>query len=531
MREGVAIVRYDGDSLALLKDCRVAGQYGFIGTTRKEQMIRLEDADEIRVNMPLSGLALVANLQGELARGSVLDVALVWIGQLRTTFSQVELAQLEGSCQGATHFIRGAMVGAFGMRTSRRAEAQSVAKLFSVGVDAGSRSKSDIQVVEGDLTDCGRATPDSDRAPPQCGVPIRLELNAIAAKAEFPKQAIAQSAALPNPCAQNWVVRDGKCSRAKRALAHQCRLEDVADCETQCALGNAASCLNHGYALERGEATKRDESRAAGQYKKACDAGLGLGCHNLGYLYSNGLGVAVDHVTAAKHYRDACDAAEPRGCNSLGAMYFMGRGVPADLSKAGALMKSACNGGLGEACANVGSLLLTDGLRRAKEATILFQRACDAPNGSGCAALAGSYEFGLGVERDLSRAAKLAQRACDLGEVLGCVCIASYLASGKGVAPDARRAQSLFIDACTKGDTLACAVLRAAYHEPKSLNRTAADTYAATWEKTCRAGLVGDCTSLGLLYLGTDRLMEGTDLIKKSCEANDQFACWVQKRM
>ena len=180
MRESVAIVRYDGNSLALLKDCRVAGQYGFIGTTRKEQMIRLEDADEIRVNMPLSGLALVANLQGGLARGTVLDVALVWIGQLRTTYRQVELAQHEGSCQGATHFIRGAMVGAFGMRTSGRAEAQSVAKLFSVGVEAGSQSKSDVRVVEGDLADCGRATPDSDRAPPQCGVPLRLELSAIA---------------------------------------------------------------------------------------------------------------------------------------------------------------------------------------------------------------------------------------------------------------------------------------------------------------------------------------------------------------
>jgi TPR repeat protein len=359
-------------------------------------------------------------------------------------------------------------------------------------------------------------------------VPIRLELSALALETDSGSGS--PTAAVPNVCPQNWVRQNGKCTRTKPSVSHQCRTEDVADCKTECERNDAASCVNYGFALERGMGTKRDVATAAAQYLNACRLGSGLGCHNLGYLYANGLGVARDEKKAVELYRQACEAGEPRGCNSLGAAYFAGQGVPKDRALARRWLTAACNGGLGEACANLGSLLLTQGLDQAKAASQLFQRACDAPSGLGCAALAGSYEFGLGVSKDLKRAMSLSQRACGLGNTLGCVSTASYYAAGKGVSPNEERAHTLFEETCERGELLACALLKTAYHESRELKPAELNLYTDTWEPTCQAGFVGDCTSLGILYLGSNRSEDGAKLLRQSCTAGDTFACWVQQR-
>src|SRR5262245_29071746 len=48
MKDGVAIVAYDCNGIRLLPDCRLDGEYGFIGMTRKEQVVRLETMDEVK---------------------------------------------------------------------------------------------------------------------------------------------------------------------------------------------------------------------------------------------------------------------------------------------------------------------------------------------------------------------------------------------------------------------------------------------------------------------------------------------------
>jgi hypothetical protein len=75
MSEGLAVVAYDCKGLELLSDCRVDGSYGFKGVVLKQQLIRLADADEIKMNLPLSGAQLVAQLDAELDRGATLDLA------------------------------------------------------------------------------------------------------------------------------------------------------------------------------------------------------------------------------------------------------------------------------------------------------------------------------------------------------------------------------------------------------------------------------------------------------------------------
>ena len=127
MRSGVAVVAHDCKSLRLLRDCHIAGDYAFMGMTTKQEMIRLESSDEIKANLPLSGAVLVAKLSGELDTGSTLDIALVLVGKRRTTWAKASRSDLVGQCDGATHYVRGAMVGAFAMETGSKARVASVA--------------------------------------------------------------------------------------------------------------------------------------------------------------------------------------------------------------------------------------------------------------------------------------------------------------------------------------------------------------------------------------------------------------------
>src|SRR5262245_47206036 len=101
MKDGVAVVSYSCDKLELLKDCRIEGQYGYIGMTTREQVVRLESSDEVRANLPLSG----AQLSGELARGTTLEVAMILVGKRRTTWNEPTRNDLKGACDKATHYV------------------------------------------------------------------------------------------------------------------------------------------------------------------------------------------------------------------------------------------------------------------------------------------------------------------------------------------------------------------------------------------------------------------------------------------
>src|SRR4030095_4241551 len=94
--DGVAVVALDQKGMRLLKGCKVAGDYGFIGVTTKTQVVRLESAEDISVNLPLSGAAIAGSIGAELEQGATLDIAMVMIGKKRTTWTDVSVSDLEG---------------------------------------------------------------------------------------------------------------------------------------------------------------------------------------------------------------------------------------------------------------------------------------------------------------------------------------------------------------------------------------------------------------------------------------------------
>ena len=91
--------------------------------------MELETADEIAANVPSLGKALSGELSASLARGSTLKLAMVLVGKKRTTVAQATTARLAGpeACAGATHFVRGAFVGAFALSTGTRGAVRMVA--------------------------------------------------------------------------------------------------------------------------------------------------------------------------------------------------------------------------------------------------------------------------------------------------------------------------------------------------------------------------------------------------------------------
>ena len=113
MKDGVAVVSYDCNQLHIIKDCKIDGDYGFVGVSPKEEVVRLDGADEIQLNLPSFG----ARIAAEVKRDASLDLGLILIGMRRTTVDAADKKRLKGSgCDKATHFVRGAFVGAFALK-------------------------------------------------------------------------------------------------------------------------------------------------------------------------------------------------------------------------------------------------------------------------------------------------------------------------------------------------------------------------------------------------------------------------------
>ena len=129
MKDGVAVVAYDCEGIRLLSDCKLEGDYGYIGMKRKEQVLQLTSSDELQANLPLTGSQLGVDLE----RGSSLDVAMIMVGKRRSTWVGPTSGDLKGECAGATHYVRGATVGAFALASGSRANVRASAQIFFRG--------------------------------------------------------------------------------------------------------------------------------------------------------------------------------------------------------------------------------------------------------------------------------------------------------------------------------------------------------------------------------------------------------------
>lgn len=448
MRDGVAVVAYDCKKIELLTDCHADGSYGFKGVILKQQLIRLEDSSEIKANLPLSGAALVAKIGAELERGATLDLATALVGKKMSTRISVPRTELHGSCTGATHFVRGAGVGAFVLQTGEKARLASVAEVFSVGAESKSSSSKLARQEDGSVEACKKAAAENETPPPNCGGLIRLELLPITEGGVAAKTAAVDEEG--QACAAGLVFAEGKCTRASSTATHSCQPGDSADCAAQCEKNDATSCARHAnFTLKGGDAAK-----AKTLFEKACNLGSGSACSNLGALQLK----ASEPALALKSFDKSCSLGAAIGCFNLGNLHYEGIGTSKDLARAAALYQQACNAGSADGCVNLGNAY-DDGEGVAKDsakALHLLKRACEGDHAIGCTNLGSMYAAGTGTTADIALALKTWDKGCTLGGGSACEYAGKRYKAGDGVAADPAKASTYLSNACKLGVKTAC---------------------------------------------------------------------------
>lgn len=427
MRDGLVLVHYDCKTLQVLPDCHVDGSYGFAGFSPKEEVVRLASQDELNANLPISAGPVGAKLGGELSRGTTLDIALMTVGKRRTTRKATTRADLvsdrPGACAKATHFVRGAFVGAFAMTTGSKSEARGAAEIFGipqlgkVGVGNSGSSSKDVESKDGSVDACRGASADAESAPGGCEALVRLELVMVD---ESPEAAATEADAdvAPYACGAGLVETGGKCARPTENVTHLCKPDDIPDCEKQCEAGDPGSCSRMGYYHQIGKGTSKDLAQAASLYKKACDGGFTVGCASLGALYVLGEGVKKDTEKGIGLVQKACEAGDTRYCAFLGQVLYTGNLVPKDPNRAARFLRLACNGGASDGCFLYGELYRKGiaGLSKdAVKARAYYRKGCEGGDRLGCYALAVAYEDGIGGPKDAAAAQSLFHQLCDAG--------------------------------------------------------------------------------------------------------------------
>ena len=499
MHAGLAVVAYDCKGIRLLPACSVEGTYGFVGVTTKEQVIRLDDADELGANLPSFAPSVRAKVAGELSRGSSLDVALLMVGQRIATRARADARELEGDCAGATHFVHGATLGAFAMQTAAKARVQSAAEIFTASVHGASSSSKDVDTKDGSIDDCRQATPDDAAPHGQCSAILRLRLRRIGpvVRQDFDQATETAIAGIArNPCPTGFAWAGAKCVSASGPAPHLCVYGDAADCSTQCDRGDAASCANLALMYDVGTRVAADPARAVQYFQKGCDGGNAVACGRLGEMAIAGRAPGIDAGRARELLRSACGGGWMAACSRLGEI---ARGGAAGVNVL-ALFDRACRGGDGDGCANLGVLVeggATGGVPDLGKAVAYYRTGCNEESGFACAQLGSAYEAGRGVAADPAQAAQLYGKACDGGYGNACNRLSVMVFRGTGgLAKDDARAVALLEKGCKLGDRGTCVVLAM---------RLIGGTGVAKDEK------------------------RGKEMLREACAAGEQMACKLRE--
>ncbi len=539
MRQNVAVVSYDGNHIQLLADCHIDGSYGFFGVVTKEEVVRLTSADEISANLPLAGAGLAAQLGAELGEGASLDVAMMIVGKSRTTWVSPTHNDLKGACEGATHFVRGATIGAFALDVGQQSKARTAAEIFGIGAHAGSVSSSLLKNRDGALDSCKSAEPRNDNPPSQCGALIRLELNPIAKTAVASNVSSKAEPAKTEEvgCAEGFVFTEGKCTPKETAKAFSCSPTDAQACLTQCENGNIDSCATLGYMLLTGEGgLSRDPEKAYLIAEKSCEYGSNLGCYNRALQLEYGVGVQQDRAASLVGFNAACNGGLGEACFAAGNRYFYGDDVSIDKSLAAAFYSRGCNAGELSSCVNLGVQYEGgDGVPvSAIKARDFNQRACDGGVPVACSNMGLRYEFGMNVPKDPQRARELFARSCAL-EPGTCLRVAIADQAGFAGAPNPAAAKVSYEKACNGAPdqtfgALACSVLQVFYGDTTVRpNRQAVESLAEFMVPQCQQGVARACGFIAVADIGLGKKTEANQYLRQACDLGDYWACWIGK--
>lgn len=528
MKDGVVVVGFDCKSLKIAKGCAAPGSYRFAGVTRKEDVVRMQNQDEMAANLPLTGASMSASMK----RGSTLDLALVTVGKRRTTVSELTRADLKGTCESATHVVRGVYIGAFALATGTEGEARAVAQIFGAGGSAGSAAGRKTEARDGDLEACRKATADANEPPQDCAAITRLELVPLVnektdRETAEQKKSTGGDDSLQVACSNGFDWDGKKCVKAGSSkIARACDRDTGTkdECAKACDGGSGESCFTLAvYATqEPRKLTMPDGTSKTVRYsdpkpdvllvEKACSLGYAMGCSRAASLYANQAYApkATDAEKKAAFERSAklvvsaCDLGESYSCQSLASYHDPNTpehiGITKSVDKLVAYVRRACDLGSGFSCGRLGDMH-RDG-KNAKEdsklAIAAYERQCSSGgyvDGDGCYKIGAIYANGKGIAADKTKAIGYFERACGLRSVPACLAGVELANEAK----DTSKARALLEKGCSKEvrgwDT--CLMLGEAY-EKGNLGLQKDYTKAAeAYELGCAKG---GCLKAGDLY-------------------------------
>lgn len=341
MASGVAVVRYGCDGIELLRRCKVRGEYDYTPVSKKDAVITMKDEASLEANFSGDLAQIPVDAAAGARGGRALHLAYSVVGIESTNLLEVFRGQLEGQCEGATHFVFGAARGAFAMRTGSNAETYSAAQLFEfAGAKSSTAAEKDTATSDGMLDACETASPEDRASVPGCQALVRVELAPLE-EGNGPTQG--QSTPMVGRrdlrgCPAGFIFANDVCVERSQGLktTHLCASTDFEDCAAQCEAGSAGSCGRLGRimgsqpgqlegAVEAWRAfdTEPNRGKVAAwlpALKSACEGGEGGAC------YAGGIaalrrewsgGGAMTGEEQLWFNERGCEAGEPHSCFGL----------------------------------------------------------------------------------------------------------------------------------------------------------------------------------------------------------------------
>jgi len=535
MRDGVVVVAFDCKSLRIVKGCRVTGSYAYAGVSPKEDIVQLKSADDLAANLPLSA----AKLGGEIKRGSALDLALVTIGRKSTTAAGFAKPDLEGTCDGATHYVRAAYLGAFAMGSGTSGKVRAAAELFGAGTSAASSSERNTQSRDGDLAECKKSHADAPKPPDQCQSALRIELLPIPPDRATPvKKADREGDKVR--CGDGFSWSGTACVKAgeSKDLA-VCDSKDLPGCLASCEKGQADSCRYAGY-------LEKDRPNILRLFERSCALGSGSGCfaHTERLMTERMQRGVPDAEKAAllaqamKQADRACELGDAWVCWNTSSWYenVAGGDWPKDLPKSATMARRGCDLGYAPACLTTANKLIA-GEGTAKDgatAEALLKRACDAGKWENCERLAAAYSRGELGAKDAPKALAAYTRACSYGGARACHTGSLMLKSGDGVPKDVPASIALLQKGCSPDSPGwdACFALGEAYEGGAGVAKDM-KLAAEVYERGC---MKGGCRRAGEIWEKGSGVKADTTkalaLYERACHnAGDAKGCEAQGRL
>jgi TPR repeat protein len=489
LKRSVIAAKVTCDGVELLRDCQVEGEYLYAGMTEREELLSLRDGEDLRSKLPPSGNQSPPRLKGEFERGATVDVALAVVGKKTSSTRRVLRSDLRGECNGATHFVRSAALGAFAMQVAGPSKAKSIDDIFgrenlgTVAAPMGAINR------DGSLDACRKSQPDGDKPQGNCASPLRLELRPLMDGPVVSTEPANDSESGRHTCPIGLApTDDGKCVNPASNLPRLCDYKEPNDCAAQCERGSMGSCAV------------------------------------LGRSYQIGRGVAQDPKKATDLLVRACKGGAPPACSRIGEILLT---VPDKQQDGLQLLQKSCSAGWAEACTIAGAHLAKS--RDAKVDVLgLLRRGCSAGDAEGCWTLGTLFEQGLGVPKNDAEAIRYHRLGCDGGARLGCSAYSKALEEGKGTSPDAVRAMVVLQNACDHGYSASCAELSSRYFLGKGVTRDV-NRGIGLLERACEGSDPGSCVPLGMRYAQgvgvTADKTRASRYLTKACEAGLTMAC------